>query len=262
MADRITYVGLDVHKESIVVAVAVGWPARRGAGVRPDREHAAGIGPSAAQAPPSPRATSFAAGPRPWRLQCAGQGPASVYALKSDMCRSLLRLRLHLLPARPKGAGGQRFTGTPLSSGGFGRRLMHQRPRGARRLSERRADRPHCGRRASRQAPRHRGIPACAGAIRRVPAGSPRRGRVGRNRCASCSGRGGRPRTSNSMMVLRARRGGTGSKYVTLRGGLRRAISVPPRSVKVWCAPILCGQTVLPACVLPSEMGDPDVNAG
>src|SRR5439155_11248819 len=32
--------------------------------------------------------------------------------------------------------------------------------------------------------------------------------------------------TSNvdSMMVLRARRGGTGSKYVTLRGGLRRAI--------------------------------------
>src|SRR5712671_3597385 len=32
--------------------------------------------------------------------------------------------------------------------------------------------------------------------------------------------------TSNvdSMMVLRARRGGTGSKYVTLRGGVRRAI--------------------------------------
>jgi hypothetical protein len=26
------------------------------------------------------------------------------------------------------------------------------------------------------------------------------------------------------MMVLRARRGGTGSKYVTLRGGVRRAI--------------------------------------
>ena len=32
--------------------------------------------------------------------------------------------------------------------------------------------------------------------------------------------------TSNvdSMMVLRARRGGTGSKYLTLRGGVRRAI--------------------------------------
>src|SRR5258705_9444943 len=28
----------------------------------------------------------------------------------------------------------------------------------------------------------------------------------------------------DSMMVLRARRGGTGSKYVTLRGGLRRDI--------------------------------------
>src|ERR1700730_10790170 len=28
----------------------------------------------------------------------------------------------------------------------------------------------------------------------------------------------------DSMIVLRARRGGTGSKYVTLRGGLRRAI--------------------------------------
>src|SRR5580693_2613070 len=30
--------------------------------------------------------------------------------------------------------------------------------------------------------------------------------------------------STDSMMVLRARRGGTGSKYVTLRGGLRRAI--------------------------------------
>jgi hypothetical protein len=30
----------------------------------------------------------------------------------------------------------------------------------------------------------------------------------------------------DSMMVLRARRGGTGSTYVTLRGGLRRAIPV------------------------------------
>src|SRR6516164_2565412 len=39
--------------------------------------------------------------------------------------------------------------------------------------------------------------------------------------------------TSNvdSMMVLRARRGGTGSKYVTFRGGLRRTIPYlpPPR---------------------------------
>ena len=103
-------------------------------------------------------------------------------------------------------------------------RLMRRRPRGARRLSVRRADRPHCGQRASPQAPLRRGARAYAGAIRRVPAGSPRRDRAGRNRRASCSGSGGRPRTSTSMTVLRARRGGTGSKYVTFRGGLRRAI--------------------------------------
>jgi hypothetical protein len=33
-------------------------------------------------------------------------------------------------------------------------------------------------------------------------------------------------------MVLRARRGGTGSKYVTFRGGLRRAFPYPPPRVK------------------------------
>jgi hypothetical protein len=48
--------------------------------------------------------------------------------------------------------------------------------------------------------------------IRRVSAGSPRRGRAGHDRRASCSGSGGRPRTVDSMMVLRARRGGTSSK--------------------------------------------------
>jgi transposase len=46
MADRITYVGLDVRKESIVVAAAPVGP-RGEAGVRPDRD---GVGPSAAQA--------------------------------------------------------------------------------------------------------------------------------------------------------------------------------------------------------------------
>src|SRR5579862_4148402 len=50
MADRITYVGLDVHKESIVVAVAEGRPAGRGAGVWSDREHGHCAGPFAAQA--------------------------------------------------------------------------------------------------------------------------------------------------------------------------------------------------------------------
>jgi hypothetical protein len=62
--------------------------------------------------------------------------------------------------------------------------------------------------------------------------------------------------TSNvdSMMVLRARRGGTGSKYVTLRGGLRRAIPfLLVRSGGYAKSPILCGQTVLPACVLPGD---------
>jgi len=47
MADRITYVGLDVHKESIVVAVASGGLRGRGAGIRPDREHGDGAGPFA-----------------------------------------------------------------------------------------------------------------------------------------------------------------------------------------------------------------------
>ena len=51
MADRITYVGLDVHKEGIVAAVAGGRVARRrGAGVRPDHEHAGGAGSFTAQA--------------------------------------------------------------------------------------------------------------------------------------------------------------------------------------------------------------------
>ena len=121
-----------------------------------------------------------------------------------------------------------------MSSGGAGHagsrrslnfaRLMRRRPRGARRLSVRRADRPRRDRRASPQAPLRRGAQAYAGAIRRVPTGSPRRGRADRNRRALVQ-RKRRP-TSNvdSMMVLRARRGRTGSKYVTLRGGRRRAI--------------------------------------
>jgi hypothetical protein len=51
---------------------------------------------------------------------------------------------------------------------------MRRRPRGVRRLPVRRADRLHCGRRTSPQAPLRRGARAYAGAIRRVPAGSPR----------------------------------------------------------------------------------------
>src|SRR5256885_300040 len=50
MADRITYVGLDVHKEAIVVCGGGGWAARRGAGGRAGREHIDGAGPVAAQA--------------------------------------------------------------------------------------------------------------------------------------------------------------------------------------------------------------------
>jgi hypothetical protein len=45
---------------------------------------------------------------------------------------------------------------------------MRRRPRGARRLSVRRADRPHCGRRASPRAPLRRGARGYAGAIRRA----------------------------------------------------------------------------------------------
>jgi hypothetical protein len=46
MANRIAYVGLDVHKEGVVVAVATVCGAR----VRPDCEHSGGVGPCAAQA--------------------------------------------------------------------------------------------------------------------------------------------------------------------------------------------------------------------
>jgi hypothetical protein len=51
--------------------------------------------------------------------------------------------------------------------------------------------------------------------------------------------------TSNvdSMMVLRSRRGGTGSKYETLRGGVRRAIPFLVRSGGCARSSILCGQT-------------------
>jgi hypothetical protein len=62
--------------------------------------------------------------------------------------------------------------------------------------------------------------------------------------------------TSNvvSMMVLRARRGATGSKYVTLRGGLRRAIPfLLVGSGGCATSSILCGETVLPPCLLPGE---------
>jgi hypothetical protein len=50
MVDRITYVGLDVHKESNRRRGGIRRSARRGAGVRPDCEHADGVGPFAAQA--------------------------------------------------------------------------------------------------------------------------------------------------------------------------------------------------------------------
>ena len=60
-------------------------------------------------------------------------------------------------------------SGEPLTAS-FGRdapQAMRRRPRGARRSSVRRADRPHCGRRASPQAPLRRGARAYAGATRR-----------------------------------------------------------------------------------------------
>jgi hypothetical protein len=64
---------------------------------------------------------------------------------------------------------------------------MRRRRRGARRLSVQRADRRHCGRRASPQALLRRDARAYGGAIGRIPAGSPRRDRAGRNRRASAA---------------------------------------------------------------------------
>jgi hypothetical protein len=111
-----------------------------------------------------------------------------------------------------------------------------------------------------RKLPPRRGARACAGANRRAPAGvSPRRVGAGHVRRASWSRSGGRRPTSTRMMVVGARRGGTGSKYVTFRGGLRRAIPFllvgsgacikNPRSM--W------DETVLPAWVLRAESGFP-----
>ena len=53
--------------------------------------------------------------------------------------------------------------------------LMRRRSRGVRRSSARRADRSRCGQHASRRAPRRRGARGYVAAIRRAPAGSPRR---------------------------------------------------------------------------------------
>jgi hypothetical protein len=58
-----------------------------------------------------------------------------------------------------------------LTLPGFFLRLMRQRPRSACQLSARRADRPHCGRRASRQAP-------VAEVLRHTWCHSPRIGRI------------------------------------------------------------------------------------
>jgi hypothetical protein len=101
---------------------------------------------------------------------------------------------------------------------------------------------PHRGRRASPQAPPRRGARACAGANRRAPAGSPRRGsswpqsrRIVQRKRRLASNVG-------SMMVLGARRDGAGLRC-GLPGAGRRVVpfvlgglGVAPRSS------ILCGQ--------------------
>ena len=100
---------------------------------------------------------------------------------------------------------------------------MRRRPRGERLLSARRADRPRCVRRqsASSSSSRRWGIRGChslgSGRITAPGSSWPQSTRIVQRK---------RRPTSNvdSMMVLGARRGGTGSKYVTFRGGRRRAI--------------------------------------
>ena len=122
--------------------------------------------------------------------------------------------------------------------------VMRRRPRGARRLSVRRADRPHCGQSASSSSSRRSGICGChspgTGRITAPGSSWPQSTRIVQLK---------RRPTSNvdSMMVLRARRGGTGSKYVTLRGGVRRAIPfLLVRSGGCARSSILCGQGTLP----------------
>jgi hypothetical protein len=89
--------------------------------------------------------------------------------------------------------------------------IMRRRTRGACRSSGRRADRWRCVRPASPRVPLPRGARACGGAIHRVRAGSPRRDRAGRNRRRIVQRKRCPTSSADSMMVLRASCGGTGS---------------------------------------------------
>jgi hypothetical protein len=137
----------------------------------------------------------------------------------------------------------------------------HREARADRQV--RRADRPHCGRRASRPAL----FVEALGHTRLPFAGHRSDHRAGIELAAidALVQRKRRP-TSNvdSMTVLRARRGGTGSmNQVTLRGRLRLAI--PFLLVRSgWCAKLypMWDETVRPACVLPLEKGIPNATGG
>ena len=95
-----------------------------------------------------------------WRYKHSAAGRRSSSWTIIDRCCLIFRTieipptrsSLRKTPASPAGV----FL-LPYPAGGVSGRLMRRRPRGARRLSERRADRPHCGRRASPPAPLRRG---------------------------------------------------------------------------------------------------------
>jgi hypothetical protein len=107
---------------------------------------------------------------------------------------------------------------------GFFVHLMRQRPRGARQLSARRGDRTAsrpARQSASSASSRRSGIRGChpprIGRIHRAGSSWPQSTRSAQRKRRPTS-------KVDSMTVLRGRLGGTGSKYVTLQGGLRRTI--------------------------------------
>src|SRR5437660_9750792 len=118
---------------------------------------------------------------------------------------------------------------------------MRRRPRGARRLSVRRADRPHCGTAPVRELL----VVEALGHVRVPLAGDGPDPRAGVEPAAIDAHRAAEAAADLERRLDDgvAGRGGTGSKYVTLRDGLRRAIPfLLARSGRCARASILYGQ--------------------
>ncbi len=141
-----------------------------------------------------------------------------------------------------------RNPGSPTGVFFFGLSI-HRRRRGGCRPLGRRADRSRRAPRASPPAPPHRGARACAGAIRRGPAGSPCRDRpaaIDAHRAAEAAA------DFEGGLNHGVAGGAIGSKYLTFRGGVRRIIPYPPRFSAVRAMSVLYG---IPTAPYPKARG-------